>query len=81
MIYLKYLRINSILLLSLSLLSFSCQTSEKKQAKQIIHEWENKQVIFTDNLTCSFLGKDTIYDELFGKKYKSFRISAFFRQK
>ena len=68
--FFKYLHINSILLLFFCLFIFSCQTSDEKRTKQFFQEWQNKQIIFTDNLTCSFLGKDTMCHELFSKKYK-----------
>ena len=35
----------------------------KKTSQTTFQEWKNKLIIFTDNLTCALLGKDTIDNE------------------
>jgi hypothetical protein len=63
-----------LILISLFIGIFSCNSNKNtKEAQMIVKEWKGKEILFTDNLQCCIVGKDTIPEfcnNLFQKEYK-----------
>lgn len=57
-----------------SLFLFGCD-SKKREMKQLVEYWRNKEIIFPDNLKTKIYGRDTLNDLLFTHKYKIFNYA------
>ena len=63
-------KIVNFFLLSIILISFSCQSNEKREINKTIDVWMGKKVMIPRDIPFTVMGKDTSCPDLFNKTYK-----------
>lgn len=64
------MNMKNIYVLILLTLLFSCQESEKKKIMRIVSEWQDKEIIFPENLVFTRFGTDTVDTPFSQSEYK-----------